>query len=273
MGVTDKDHRFLDEAGDTTFFGKGRTLILDQEGASKAFILGMVKFRGNLEIYRNAVKDLELKIIQDPYFQDVPSIRKRVNKGGFHFHAKDDLPEIRMLFFKLIRGMECSLEAVVAQKIPPIFERKHHGKDAEFYADLLSHLLKNKLQLKVPLVLNVAERGTSTRQRVLDDALDKATRRFQAQRPDREVSAQVRFNVQTPRTEPLLAVADYLCWAVQRVFERGDLRPYHFVQEQIALVVDLYDQPKWQGSRNYYTQRNPLTAANHLPKYQGPPPP
>ncbi len=36
-------HRFLDEAGDTTFFGKGKIPIVGSAGVSKAFILGMVK--------------------------------------------------------------------------------------------------------------------------------------------------------------------------------------------------------------------------------------
>ena len=33
-------HRFLDEAGDTTFYGKGNTPILGKEGVSQYFILG-----------------------------------------------------------------------------------------------------------------------------------------------------------------------------------------------------------------------------------------
>ena len=42
----DKIHRFLDEAGDTTLFGKGRVPILGQEGVSRCFGLGMVKAPG-----------------------------------------------------------------------------------------------------------------------------------------------------------------------------------------------------------------------------------
>ena len=40
----EKVHRFLDEAGDTTFFGKGRVPMLGQAGVSLSFGLGMVKF-------------------------------------------------------------------------------------------------------------------------------------------------------------------------------------------------------------------------------------
>jgi hypothetical protein len=38
------DHRFLDEAGDTTFYGSGHKLILGQDGVSHSFIIGMLRY-------------------------------------------------------------------------------------------------------------------------------------------------------------------------------------------------------------------------------------
>ena len=40
---TETFHRFLDETGDTTFYGKGRKLIVGQDGVSLSFGLGMVR--------------------------------------------------------------------------------------------------------------------------------------------------------------------------------------------------------------------------------------
>jgi hypothetical protein len=81
------------------------------------------------------------------------------------------------------------------------------------------------------------------------------------------LQARVVFNVQTPRIEPLLTISDYLSWAVQRVFERGDVRYYNYLTAKIRLVVDLYDRDKYEGYRNYYDKKNPLTAQNKI----GPP--
>ena len=72
------------------------------------------------------------------------------------------------------------------------------------------------------------------------------------------------FNVQNQITEPLLNVADYFCWAIQRVLERGEMRYYNFLQEKISLIVDLYDSEKYSGNKNYYNERNLLTAKNKL---------
>ena len=51
------------------------------------------------------------------------------------------------------------------------------------------------------------------------------------------------------------------------MFEQGGVRHYNYLAEKIRLVVDLYDREKYEGSRNYYDKKDPLTAQNKL----GPP--
>jgi hypothetical protein len=257
-------HRFLDEAGDTTFYGKGKIIAIGQPGVSLAFSLGMVKFNCDLVILRRSVVELQHSIETDDYLKDIPSVQKKISKGGFHFHATDDPPEVRERMFKFIKAVDCSLEIVAGRKMPSLFLRKHNGKESEFYADLLSHLVKTKLKQDRKLVLNIAERGPSTKNANLDLALQKAVDRFGKKWDVSEIRSKVVFNVQNPRTEPLLNIADYLCWAVQRVFERGEMRHYDFVRDKISLVVDLYDSANYEGSQNYYTRNRPLTAANKL---------
>jgi hypothetical protein len=259
------DHRFLDEAGDTTFFGKGRIPILGMDGVSKTFIIGMAKFREPLAELRKKVLELQAQVASDPYYSEVPSIQKKINNSkGFYFHCNIDPPEVRKGFYEFIRTIDCSFEAIVARKIIAIFEKKHHGKETEFYADVLSHLLKNKLNLGNTLVLDIAERGSSTKNSNLEIALNKAVTRYLERYPSKPVSTKVVFNIQNHHTEPLLNIADYFCWAIQRVFEKGETRYYDFLKEKISLVVDIYDTEKWERSRNYYTPKNPLTAQNKI---------
>jgi len=111
-------HRFLDEAGDPTFFRKGRILAVGEPGISLVFSLGMVKFSGNLDTMREQIRLLQNEITQDGYLNQIPSVSKKIVKGGFYFHATDDSPEVRERMFRLIRDLDCSLEMVVARKIP-----------------------------------------------------------------------------------------------------------------------------------------------------------
>lgn len=262
-----KEHRFLDETGDTTFHGRGGEIIVGEEGVSRSFGMGLVRIDRPLDEVRREIAALQTQVAEDPLLNTIPSVRKRVENRGFFFHACKDTPDVRSVLLRYLRDLPCEAEVVVARKIPALFEKQHQGREDEFYADLLAHLIKTRLKRSGTLVLNVAERGSSTREKVLSHALELATSRAAKRWGDGEIQRRVVFNVQTPLTEPLLVVADYLSWAVQRVFEQGELRFYNYLAGKIRLVVDLYDREKYEGNRNYYDKRNPLTAGNKL----GPP--
>ena len=257
-------HRFLDEAGDTTFFGKGRKVILGDNGVSLAFSIGMVKINRDLSDARKEVVALQKQIESDDYLNVLPSIRKKIDDGGFFFHATDDTPEVRERFFKYIRNLDCSMEMIVARKEPERFIKKHNSQESEFYADVLSHLIKNKLKLGNKLVLNISHRANSTSNKNLQAALIKAFSRAEKKYNPDDLITRVSFNVQKHRTDPLLNVADYMCWSVQRVFEKGDTRYYDFLKERISLVVDLYDTENYAQNKNYYRRNNPLTCRNKI---------
>ena len=110
MGKIKEFHRFLDEAGDTAFYGKGRINIVGRQGVSNTFILGMVKFREPLDEVRRKVVELQNVIANDPFYKDIPSIEKKKNDKGFFFHATDDIPEVRERFFKFIKNLDCSTD-------------------------------------------------------------------------------------------------------------------------------------------------------------------
>jgi len=114
-------------------------------------------------------------------------------------------------------------------------------------------------------VLNIAQRGNTTSHVNLQRGLDLARQRYTNKHLEEPVQNEFVFNVQTPTTEPLLNLADYFCWAVQRVFERGEVRYYDFLRDKISTVLDLYDSANYAGFKNYYGPRNPLTKANQLP--------
>lgn len=257
-------HRFLDEAGDTTFWGKGKIPILGNNGVSLSFAIGMVKINTPLDTVRKQVLNLQHDIENNDYLNGIPSVRKKIDKGGYYFHACDDPPEIRSIFYQYIKTLDCSLEMVVARKIPQIFASKHHCKDSELYADVLSHLIKNKLKMGVKLVLNIASRGNCTNNANLTRALESAFGRALKKHEAADMTTSVVFNVQNQQTEPILNIADYMCWSVQRVFERGETRYYDYLVDQVSLVVDIYDFQKLKGSKNYYRRDNRLTEANKL---------
>ena len=269
-----KLHVFIDEAGDTTFFGKGKENIVGQNGASSTFMLGMVQVKDNLTYIRQKIEQKALEIENSIYYAKVPSVQKRIQKyGKFVFHAKDDIPEIRKEFYDFLLSLDFSLQVVVGRKIMSLFIKKHNSNGNEFYADLLSHLLKDKLK-NSKIVLNIAERGSSTSQVNLELAIEKTKHR--ARNSHHKLSEKIDLceivaNVQPYNKEPILSLADYSLWAVQRVFEKGETRFYDYLISKISLVVDLYDYGDRTKSRwyNYYSGKNKLTEENKIDPSNG----
>ena len=254
-------HYFLDEAGDTTFYGKRMVPILGEQGVSSCFILGLLKVNQPLNDVRAKVIQLQTEIVSDPYYKDIFSIHKK-RSYPYHLHAKDDIPEIRKATFELIKSIDCSFEAVVARKIHYIFEKKHNNKDADFYADLLSHLLKKRIGRYDRIVLNIAERHRCTTQNNLQKGLDKALNNPRTRNLAQKAHCKVVFNVQRPSNEPLLSIADYFCWSIQRVFEKGELRFYNYISDKISVICDLYDFASLGTGESYYSKDRKLTTHN-----------
>lgn len=258
------DHRFLDEAGDTAFYGPKRRVIVGTPGVSKAFYLGSVKFKCSLEDARLVVSDAVRRVRENPALTRFQSVQKRLAKGGFHFHAKFDPPPVKELFFDALRDLSCSLEIIVARKDVRRFAKAHLDKEDRFYADILGHLLKNKLKLGGRLTMTLAQRGSSTRAINLDRALELALERARRKHQTEGLTTKIVFDVTEPTREVLLTVADYLSWSVQRVFEMGDTTFYDVVRDRVSVVQDIYDTRNFGGSRNWYGPKRPLTSQNEL---------
>lgn len=256
--------KFIDETGDMSFFERGGGSALGKEGVSRTFAIGMVKMKAPLEVTREEILDLCKQVEQDRYLNAIPSVKKKINSGGFYFHAKDDTPEVREKFFKYLDQLGFSLQIIVARKRLDIFIKKHNSNENEFYADILGHLLKDKMTKYSRLVLNIAQRGSATSSINLDLAKNKALGRFRKNNPDKESRCRVVFNVQDFKKEPILSVADYASWAVQRVFERGDTRHYDYIQGKVSSIVDLYDYKNFANWGNYYSPKKPLTKDNKI---------
>lgn len=191
-----KYHRFLDEAGDTTFYGKGKIPIIGTEGVSNYFLLGMLTLNEPLDTVRQKVIELQYRIAGDPYLLNVPSIRKKESKAGYFLHAKDDVPEVRKMAFELIQSIDCHFEAVVGRKDYSIYEKKHNGNQAEFYADMLSHLLHASMNGYEKLVLNIAHRSRCTTHTNLEKGLQKAVAIARNNYPEACNCCEMVFNVQ-----------------------------------------------------------------------------
>lgn len=253
---------FLDEAGDTTFFGKHRCNAVGAPGVSKTFMLGGVSVEGDLAAMREAVRDLQAYVETSPLYCTIPSVEKKRKAGGFYFHATDDAPEVRALFIDFLPGQKVSANVIVARKDLHRFQVDHAEKETAFYVDLLARLLHDHLCGEDTLVLKISQRDKATHHSNLDQSLRLAINR------QAEVSLvrKVVFDVQPQRSDPLLNVADYFCWPIQRFYERGEGRFMLALESRYQSVIDLYHpQAVGVGERRYFPGSLPGSTGNFSP--------
>ncbi|MBK9052379.1 MAG: hypothetical protein IPL78_16170 [Chloroflexi bacterium] len=118
-------------------------------------LLGFVE-TANPQPIRRAILDLQHQVIQDPYFQNFPSLQKT----AIAFHAKDDRPEIRYLFYKLIATLDFKAQFIVARKVEPVFRNNFQANQTKFYDHLVTQLFKNVLHRYQHNHIYYAKRGS-----------------------------------------------------------------------------------------------------------------
>ena len=107
-------HRFLDEAGDTTFYGKGRIPIIGEAGVSHSFSIGMVKFKGDLEAVRASIREMQQAVVADEYLKAIPSVAKKGAGKGFYFQMEGFENGRIQTAARAVGLMQAAYEAAVA---------------------------------------------------------------------------------------------------------------------------------------------------------------
>jgi hypothetical protein len=252
---------FVDESGDSTFYDARGKFIVGEEGCSPILILGFIETQKPHEI-RQAVLRAQRSIISDPYLLKVPSI----SKTGIALHAKDDVPEVRYIFYKEIKSLPFKAQFIVARKIERIFKNDHQSDETKFYDDLVARLFQNMLHRFEHNHIVFSTRGSRTRRQPLEEAIKKAKARFE-QKHHVVHSAMFDLEPQTPKGEPCLSVIDYMNWAVQRAYTKHELRYYDYIEDKVSLLCDIYD---FNGGKKPYCRKNPFDIKKAAPLVLGP---
>jgi hypothetical protein len=211
---------------------------------------------------RRALMKLQKEVIQDPYFQGVPSLAKT----ALAFHAKDDIPEIRHLVYKLLATLDFRAQFVVARKSEKIFKDDHQGKPYIFYDSLIVQLFQNALHPHEQNSVIFAKRGSHDRRIPLQNAIQQAINRSEISSVNKAIIPTT-VQIQRPHGELCLSIVDYGNWAVYRAFTRGEMRYYNVIADKVTLLVDLYDFDNYGQHR--YNKRNPFHINKITPLWLG----
>lgn len=260
---------FVDEAGDLTLFDKRGRVIVGEEGVSHTFIVGIAETSDPATLARR-LETLRSDLLADPYFADVPSMRRESAKTAIAFHAKDDLPEVRREVFRILAGTDLKVFAAIRRKqrlaadFRAAFERSGVKRGPEsIYDELVTRLFKERLHLAEQNHIVFARRGKSDRNLALEKAIRLAKREFES-RWRKGIDRPTTVSSSVPSETTCLQAIDYCLWALQRMVERREERFFALLRDKFRLVLDR-DDDRRNGYGEYYTSKNPLTLERLMP--------
>jgi len=264
----DRCSYFVDEAGDGTLFDPKGQVIIGSPGCSRYFILGLLEIP-EPAILSTALNDLRHRLLNDPYFKDVPSLQPTYKKTALAFHAKDDLPEIRrevlsflqtqqgLKFYAVIRDKQSVLEYVRQRNAK---ELQYRYNANELYDFMVRRLFQDRLHQHDEYDVYFAKRGNSDRTEALKTALETARKRFLEKWQKSDPAPVIKVTPTTPKIDPGIQAADYFSWSLQRLYEKGEDRFVSYLWPMYRLVIDI-DDTRQAAYGTYYTKKKPLTRA------------
>lgn len=268
-------HLFVDEAGTPDIFDAKGRINIGKPGCSRFFFLGMLEVDDPDQL-TEALKTLREQLLTDPYFASAESFKPERKKTALLLHAKDDLPEVRVKVFDLLRSLGSSIRfrAVVCDKVV-IRIREEKLREASpgyryspdhLYDELARSLLGKFSRMADGYRLRIAKRGNKDRNAALRTALENAEADFTQNFGFSRGGADAWQTVVTNPSETIcLQAADYFLWALQRFYEprvhpetgevTHEARYLNAIRPQVSQIHDLHFGP---AHGTFFTPANPL---------------
>jgi hypothetical protein len=255
----------VDESGDGVLFDRRGRPLIHRDGWPQYFMVGVLDVEDADALQRD-MDALRVRLLADPYFANVPSMKPESGKTAAAFHAKDDVPEVRREMFGLLCRHELRFAAVV-KRMPVVLDyvRSRNQTDPnyryhpdELYDFTVRRLFRDRLHTHEAYDIWFARRNKSDRTRMIAASLIHVRDRFCAAR---NLSTQSQIAVRSANMvdHAGLQAVDYFLWALQRAYERGEDRFIRLLWEKVSVVQDVDDRRLKEYGR-YYTEKHPLTA-------------
>lgn len=238
---------FVDEAGDTTLFGRHGKLLLGTEAVSRFFMVAKLEV-ADIAGLQADMDALRADLLADPLLKSVPSMQLEAGKTASFFHAKDDVPEVRHAVYKLLLNHDLRFSAVVKEKHHLLADvRGHQAADAtyryradghELYDALIARLFGRFGEFGAKRHIAFAVRGSKPRTAALKTVLDNIDQGFEGDfgfAPHGVTTV----HSSNPSMSAGLQACDYLLWALQRFYERNEERYLHALWPKFVRVFGI----------------------------------
>ncbi len=151
------------------------------------------------------------------------------------FHAADDNRHVRSRVFNVLSRHQFRIDTTILEKCK--VNPELYSTDARFYGFAwYCHLRGLISMLNVPNsehLIIASSIGNNRMRSAFDSEVSKISYRITN-------SSVIKSDMWSANTNPLLQIADYCSWAVQRKWEHGDAEPYNFISNNLHSQYDIF---------------------------------
>ncbi|GHU15960.1 hypothetical protein FACS1894163_04430 [Spirochaetia bacterium] len=232
---------FVDESGDLIFFNKrGKPVNLGEKGTSRFFLIGTARIDEDLNRVAERFNQLRNDLLNNPFCKHIPSMKET----KIEFHAKNDCSIVKNEVFKLLQGLNTSVQVVVRRK-ETILEQaiktykltgtKRTINEKELYHNMITRLFRN-LPDSENCTIVFSERGKTFSDNSLETALGKARNRGTSGQ-----AAQTVIKKMPSRENIGLQIVDYFLWTVLQMYEHDNSDYFSLLKDKYKLIMDVDD--------------------------------
>ena len=150
-------------------------------------------------------------------------------------HATSDLQEVRNRVFAIIAKQPLRIDATILKKSKA--QPHTRSSNALFYKYAwyyhMKHVAPKVAKQTDKLLITAAALGTKRTRAAFKESVNRTVQQ-NLERDRWEVAFHESYK------DPLLWVADYCAWAIQKKWEQGDERSYALIKEKIETEFDLF---------------------------------
>lgn len=241
----DKNYIFLDESGKPEVFSARGVNLVEKNQATKFLVIAAVRTADQLDLQRK-ITGFRAELLNDTGLTKIFSSAYTLDA----FHANRDYPEVKERFYEFIGSLDIKIDTIVVEKLKcfsPL--QQNPGK---MYGVMAGQLLKNICHQSNNTEVIFSRKDSKLKlQKELEAEVEKVRLDYLQAHPNLEAKYSLAYFHNPHYTHGGLQIADYIAYAVFKVFEQQDREYYDLIKNKIGKVHDICN-------KKYFTRSNPL---------------
>jgi hypothetical protein len=244
-------HYYIDESGSPEFYGKRKKLLIDKPGYSPFLIIGLVSIL-NRKRFVSEINNFKKQLLEDEDLKHIYTL----HQPDWYLHAKGDHNEVRERFFNFLANMPFRGYFIIGRKNLHLFEKLHHGKEQEFYFDLVRHLLSGRFKEYSEYKIYLSSRSGNNL-KSFSDSIKQSIEHYNRITKRDDIEPQYTYSIIPNKSMPELSVVDYQLWALQRYIFSDDKSYFKKLENKYCFIYDIYG-PERERKKRFYNAGNPF---------------